>query len=170
MPIRDADIDLTVENKLGGRRIHHFDSLGEIVYAKLKALPWKNRPIESGDYQKRYRRKNGDRFSDDINCTIRRTLNGSWFFIGEKPLYFNDYLYECGLLRQGSLAVDCCHCGKIHLTVNEYQQCDECEFHYREDNIKKKLFPKREFKRYIPWKDAHRDWQTREFYHPDYVR
>ena len=170
MPIHDADIDLTVENKLGGRRVTGFNTLGDIIYAKLKALPWKNRPLQSGDFQKRYKRKCGDRFSDDIECTVRRTLNGSWFFAGEQPKYFDDYLYEYGVLRQGSLVVNCCHCGRLHLTVNEYQQCERCDFNSREYKIKKKLFPKREFHRYIPWKDAHRDWQTREFYHPDYIR
>lgn len=180
MSIKDKDVDLTIDMKFG-REIRHVsnrpDDIMDVVN-NMKKIPWKNRPLQSGDFQASYKRRKGDTFSDDIGCTLRRTFNNGWFYAGDfKSYLLDEYLFECGI-QEPSYSVLCPRCGKYHFNRNRYELCHACELRLKYEEVIRKLFPKplniqpltySGVFNYIPWKDSSRDMYTREFKHPQHV-
>ena len=177
MPIYDNTIDLTIDSKFG---LVVRDVAFNDYVDKNHKLPWKHRPLDVNDFIKSYKRIKGDNFSDELGTTIRKTFDNKWFIVGHVDSYlFEDFCYEFGL-EEPLLVKTCPSCKNKLFTKNQFVPCDKCKLENRIENIKKHLFSldDNSFHRfsnitvytYIPWQHAERDWKTRTFNHPSFIK
>lgn len=157
------DIDLTLDRKFA--RFPHSEFFDNLI-DKATRLPWRCRKIDHNDL--RYEKRKNDGFSNDYGKLLRKLNNKIIVMESRSELedyVLRDFLYECNI-NPPYLDKECICCGTKHFT----KQVDICEKCQLKDEIRdtiKKLFPKKEFKKFIPWKDYYYDRQN-GYYYPNF--